>query len=417
MPKYDILIVGAGIAGLNTASELLKADPELKILIVDKYKHAGGRLDTVYLPHGIQYEAGAGRIHSSHKALLKLVKTHNLTLIEIGHSLDWRSSETKITEPDYFFSVFHKYCEILRDLPETILRTKTIRDLMIEIQGVELAKHILDTYPYRAEIEIMSAKASLDLFKSLENGKFFVLKEGFSELTRRIVKNLGSVNLKFNHEIQRLEYNKETKLYTVSGICNKKHVEFKATRIVLAIPKNPLEKLYPFGPDHPLLVNLRMEPLLRIYSIYKNSSWFPENTIVTDSPLRFIIPINKRKGVIMSSYLDARDTEPWLDFTKKENAQLLKSRIHDETQILFPDILLPQAESTTPYLWKDGCTYWLPGDYDYTEISKKALYPMPETYPNLHIVGESFSTKQQWVEGALEHSNELVKLIITNIGT
>ena len=415
MSIYDVLIVGAGIAGLNTATELIKADPNLKILVVEKYKQAGGRLDTIYLPGAIKYESGAGRIHSSHKHLLKLVKTHNLSLSEINSSIDWRSSETKVTEPDYFFSIFHKYCEILRDLPESILRTKTIRDLMIEIQGVEMAKHILDTYPYRAEIEVMSARASLDLFETLDAGKFFVINEGFSELTKRIVKNLGSVNLKFNHEIQRIEYNKEEKVYTVSGIHTKKLVAFKTKRLILAIPKTPLEKIYPFSPDHPLLVNLRMEPLLRIYSIYKNSSWFPERSIVTDSPLRYIIPINKDKGIIMSSYLDARDTEPWLEFTKKENAQLLKSRIHDETQILFPDKLIPKAESTTPYLWKEGCTYWLPGDYDYKILSKTALYPMPEKYPNLHIVGESFSTKQQWVEGALEHSNDLVRLILESV--
>jgi len=415
MQIYDILIVGAGIAGLNTATELIKIKPELKILIVDKYKHAGGRLHTIYLSNNVKYEAGAGRIHSSHKHLIKLINTHGLSLSEINSSLDWRPSDTKTNEPDYFFSVFHKYCEILRELPETILRTKTIRDLMIEIQGVELAKHILDTYPYRAEIEIMSAHSALDLFQTLENGKFFVITEGFSELTKRIVANLSSVNLKFNHEIQRLGYNKTDNIYTVGAVHNKKLVEFKAKRLILAIPKNPLEKIYPFSPDHPLLVNLRMEPLLRIYSIYKNSDWFPEKKIVTDSPLRYIIPIDKSKGIIMSSYLDARDTESWLEFTKPENAQLLKSRIHDETQILFPDVLLPKAESTTPYLWKEGCTYWLPGTYDYKELSRLALHPIPEKYPNLHIVGESFSTKQQWVEGALEHSNLLVKLILESL--
>ena len=415
MPIYDILIVGAGIAGLSTATELINANPDLKILIVEKYKQAGGRLHTIYKKNDIKYEAGAGRIHSSHKHLIKLVKTHGLTLSEINSTLDWRPSDTHINETDHFFSLFHKYCEILRDLPEPVLRTKTVRDLMIEILGVSLAKNILDTYPYRAEIEIMSAISSLDLFKTLENGKFFIINEGFSELVKRIVENLRSVNLKFNHEIQRFDYNKEESVYTVTSIYNKNIVEFKTKRLILAIPKSPLEKINPFSPDHPLLVNLRMEPLLRIYSIYKNSLWFPEKPIVTDSPLRFIIPIDKGRGVIMSSYLDARDTEPWLEFTKPENAQLLKSRIHDETQILFPDQLIPTAESTIPYLWEEGCTYWLPGDYDYKMLSRTALYPMPEKYPNLHIVGESFSTKQQWVEGALEHSNELVRLILGSL--
>jgi hypothetical protein len=34
---------------------------------------------------------------------------------------------------------------------------------------------------------------------------------------------------------------------------------------------------------------------------------------------------------------------------------------------------------------------------------------MPQTHPKLHIVGESFSVKQQWIEGALEHADNLVE--------
>jgi hypothetical protein len=36
---------------------------------------------------------------------------------------------------------------------------------------------------------------------------------------------------------------------------------------------------------------------------------------------------------------------------------------------------------------------------------------MPQTHPRLHLVGESFSTKQQWIEGALEHATTLVELL------
>jgi hypothetical protein len=99
----------------------------------------------------------------------------------------------------------------------------------------------------------------------------------------------------------------------------------------------------------------------------------------------------------------------------KEQNAILKQKIANETQNLFPELDIPKALYTKAYLWRQGCSYWLPGNYDYREISKQALYPMPETYPNLHIVGESFSQKQQWVEGALEHADQLVKLILETI--
>ena len=113
----------------------------------------------------------------------------------------------------------------------------------------------------------------------------------------------------------------------------------------------------------------------------------------------------------MSSYLDARDIEPWLEFVKKENNEMLKDKIQNETQNLFPELVIPKSKYTKAHLWRNGCSYWLPGNYDYREASREALYPMPETYPNLHIVGESFSLKQQWIEGAIEHADSLVKLI------
>ena len=46
---YDIIIVGTGIAGLNTARLLLKKYPEKKILILEKSKRIGGLICTKYL--------------------------------------------------------------------------------------------------------------------------------------------------------------------------------------------------------------------------------------------------------------------------------------------------------------------------------------------------------------------------------
>ena len=411
--ESDILIVGAGIAGLRVATELLKHKPTLKIQFVEMYSKPGGRIDTIKTGK-THYESGAGRIHSSHLKLLEIVKSNNLNLTKLDSTLNWRSSIDKVTEKDEFFTLFKEYLEILRNLPIEKLRTQTIRDLFIEILGVELAKHILDTYPYRSELEIMSAESALDLFITLDKGSFYVINEVFHRVPAILYENLKKQNIKFyfNHEILKIEYNKSYKVITLN---KGKSVTFNTNRVILAIPQKSLEKIYPFSPDHPLINKVRMEPLLRIYSKYPNSDWFPKHSIVTDSPLRYIIPYNRKEGLIMSSYLDARDIEPWLNFTKKEQNAILKQKIENETQNLFPELDIPKSIFTKAHLWKQGCSYWLPGTYDYKVVSKQALYPMPETYPNLHIVGESFSQKQQWVEGALEHADQLVKLILESI--
>jgi hypothetical protein len=113
----------------------------------------------------------------------------------------------------------------------------------------------------------------------------------------------------------------------------------------------------------------------------------------------------------MSAYLDSRDIELWKGCIDKDEIEQLKIKIQFETQHLFPEKTIPKATSTKTYLWTDGCSYWLPGAYDYRKMSVSALNPMLETYPNLHLVGESFSTKQQWIEGSLEHADNLIEHI------
>ena len=86
MTHYDIIIVGAGIAGLRFALEAKKRNRNFKIIILEKYEKTGGRLYTQHSTINgkkIHYESGAGRIHSSHKKSLELVKHYKLTTIPI----------------------------------------------------------------------------------------------------------------------------------------------------------------------------------------------------------------------------------------------------------------------------------------------------------------------------------------------
>ena len=68
---------------------------------------------------------------------------------------------------------------------------------------------------------------------------------------------------------------------------------------------------------------------------------------------------------------------------------------------------IPTPKYLKKHDWPNGCTYWLPGDYDVNTASKIAHNPEP----NLYLTGESISTNQTWMEGALESAEYLKTLI------
>jgi len=84
-PRKRVIVVGAGMAGLAAASELLRAghDP----IVLESKQRVGGRIYTMRDPftHGLYAEAGAMRIPRSHRLTLAYVEkfglaTHDFTM-------------------------------------------------------------------------------------------------------------------------------------------------------------------------------------------------------------------------------------------------------------------------------------------------------------------------------------------------
>ncbi len=96
---YDVVIIGAGMAGMAAARILSKAGPGLKVIILEARDRVGGRMYTEpdkrreLTPHGL--ELGAQFIHGSQAATWELIK-------ELGISTYPRS---ELGEPsEYYFT-------------------------------------------------------------------------------------------------------------------------------------------------------------------------------------------------------------------------------------------------------------------------------------------------------------------------
>ena len=105
--NYDMIIVGAGIAGLRVGIKTLKKSPNLRCCILEKYNYNGGRIVTYFskLPTigKIQWENGAGRISTSHTRVLELLDKYKLTFVPIPTEVNYNMHSNNFIE---LFSIF-----------------------------------------------------------------------------------------------------------------------------------------------------------------------------------------------------------------------------------------------------------------------------------------------------------------------
>lgn len=126
--------------------------------------------------------------------------------------------------------------------------------------------------------------------------------------------------------------------------------------------------------------------------------------------LRIVIPVNTDKGILMSSYSDNKFAKYWKQLHDKDDDN--KSVNQKLTQLLQETTMRTVDEPiiTHVFYWDCGVGYWGVGA-DSAQIAKDIANPFSKP---IFICGEHFSEKnQQWVEGALETSDTVVRKIMS----
>jgi hypothetical protein len=414
---YDIIIVGAGISGLRVGIQLLTTHPHLRCCILEKYTYNGGRVITYHKNikgiGQVQWENGAGRISTSHKKVLGLIKKYNLTFARIsGDSLYLdRSHSTPIPNP--FTDLIDLYLTPLKKLSTELLQTHTLGSLLHHVFGPKKAKAFYSTFPYYAEIHTLRADLGLISFDSEmhSNKGFGVCVEGLSSIIQSMVdefKHLGGT-IQHGIELQTIHQKENNIILGCYESCTKHKRIINTKTCVLALHSDAL-KIIRGVSTLPVLNRLKMEPLLRIYAVFpviKGKCWFSDlSKIITPDPIRYIIPMDPSKGIIMISYSEGPVATYWMKLPSNQ----VETKVMNHIRLLFPDRAIPDPLFFKLHPWTSGCTYWLPGLYNVEEESKKSLQPMPNKIPRLFMCGESFSLRQAWMEGSLEQADHLLQL-------
>jgi glycine/D-amino acid oxidase-like deaminating enzyme len=411
--SVETLIVGGGVAGLTVAGELARRG-YTGVLLLEHYPKFGGRVATFRDPDIGQYEIGAGRIFRSHTRVHALIKKYGLHTFPISTESHYALHRYvhNHSPPNSFLELFSPLRTVLETLDPHTLATHTIKECL----PPEYAP-ILEMFPYRAEVELMRADLALAGFKpssvmgaAVAPDAYTGVVEGLDTITTRLAEDASAAGavLKTRHRVTDVKRLADD-MFEVTGTRGKKADEvpfvYRAKRVIIATCRCSLGKFSVLR-GAPLLKQLATSPLMRIYAKYPLGAdgrvWFDGlPKVVTAGALRYVIPINPKTGLIMISYTDGRDTAYWKDLEGAE----LESAINGEVNKLFPDIThIPAPTYLEKHYWSGGCTYWLPGTYAVSAAARDAMCPAP----NVYVVGESISTQQAWIEGALESAEAVL---------
>jgi len=404
---YDYVIIGGGISGLFMYSQLIKKTKN--ILLLERNKRFGGRIlqhEEVYKNKQVSIPAGAARFNKNHIHVIRLLKEYNM--------LDFRKEKGFSSDIEYIntHSMIEKQFEgkngfyfIHRILNKASREKKSflIQYTFSEYASLFLSKRELDflliASGYSGQLKYMNMYDAYRLFlNGIRNdityfaGKFHIL---IKKMEDRLIKNGGV--LLTNSLVKHISFDTNYKIQYNNTIVHSK-------TIILCIPKPALLSLPYLKPYYSLFnKSVNCKSLCRVYAMFDpKDTWYKQlKKTVVDNPLRYIIPFDSEKGIVMISYTDDMYTKYWKD----KNKEQIKTSIVKWIKKTYHIQIQPPLKVWT-FFWDCGVAYWNK-NIDSDVVSKQILH----LEKNMFICGENYSQTQSWVEGALETCHACLKLV------
>lgn len=400
MTIYDYIIVGAGISGLYSAYNLLKENPDFKILILERNRDVGGRIDT---QNGL--EAGAGRFHENQPLIMGLIRELGLSqhMVPIG-TYEHFIANKQLHSMEPINKIIDYVIARSRKTDKKTLKNIIFLDYVKQVLSIDDAAFLLDFYGYSSELTNMNAYDTINLMKNHLNHttQFYRMEGGLSIIIRELIRRIDA-KIMVHRRVNDIQYNYEMAQFEVT--CDEIKKQYKAHKCICAVTKETLLKLPIFKPIYKVLSLMETLPLCRIYARFPKTPttpnpWFKGMPhVTTNNNLRIMIPIDEESGTIMMSYTDNKYARFWKRMLDKDGIDAL-NREHQRLIKKTTGLEVPMPQDTKVYYWEHGVVYFKPG-FDSETMLKQIRRPIQQI--PLYVCGENFSEfNSQWIEGALD---------------
>jgi len=420
---HDIIIVGGGISGLFLAYRLLMEDPKIRLLIIEKGKEMGGKLQTEYSTSSnneiktVLYEKGPWRISTSHTHMIRLC--HNL-------GVPLHPFPENIVDGYYDVNTKRYSCSAPATQNPTNPGLSAYDELILHRnRSVARDKEDRTGYP-----DILDMTSVIDVYEAQNPSSYLCLLTGFSGLIQALVNTLKALEnqCSFLKEalVTDVVYDNKKKHYRLSIQKREGSNEFHerteiAPRVVLACPPSSFQDWSIADYMRPLLASVRPVSLHHIYAMSPQRPLLYNNNIDnfhinTNSALCQIIsspyPTSASNHWFMVSYSSGRIADFWERLCIAHPLKF-REKLRKEASTFLGKTQTRALQQIKNYYWKEAIHEWTPSfGMDMKRMYRLAMIPDPIHLPDLFIIGEAFSPLQGWCEGALETVENLLAEIV-----
>ena len=409
---YDYVIVGGGISGLYMYMNLLQKTSN--ICLIEKNDYFGGRIkqcNDKISGKNISFPEGAARFNNNHKKVIKLLKQFNLfdsqKTPNVSSDIDFIDTENEFSNKfngENGFKYINKILEKYHKYDKQELQNMTFQELAQKILKKTELEFMLKSSGYTGQLKNMNSYDAIHLFdKGIRiDMKYYV--GVFQGLIDNLLLYLNKHNANLRLKVNVIDIINKDDIYDI-------HIKDKiihSKNVICCAPKFSLIKFSCMSPIKELLEkSVTCKPLCRVYAVFDdNDIWFEnlKKKFVVNNQLRYIIPIDVKKGLIMISYTDDIYTKYWNKMNN--NQEKLKKSVVKLVNKTF-DIQINEPRKVYVCHWDCGVAYWNK-KVDSISVSNQITNPID----NLFICGENYSRTQSWVEGALESCDRCLKACI-----
>ncbi len=378
----DTVIIGASVAGLFLATKIQKC------IVLERRHKVGGKVRTTNDKNSPQFDDGPWRFHDTHENMKNLLEEYKIGFKEntshakkIEEKFD---SKCKAGLSTFGSNAFHHNIQTARD-----------NSIKSGYDGMAYADCGGNVYHGQRHQE----------------GKYYYVENGMREI---VTKLFEKVEEKVKTESMVVDIKKHENGFTITYIHDKQTKSLICTKVILCTPAEKLE--FPSIDKYlrPIRSSVECVPLMHVYAKLNKGKLPPMYKIDPSSHNTQIIS-GDLSDYFQLSYTGGRTAmylrDLYLNYPKD-----FKTKLIDDFKRLLPEYDV-DADSIQVRYWDEAVHFWRPilniSGKSISNLSSQSIEPHPLILKNLYLCGESFSTKQGWIEGALETAKEVLKRIET----